>query len=95
MSRVERRIDSAKEEVNELEGVLAGALKPVRAAGDVMQRLQNRIGSLEPHPIVKRLPDWEFLIIVGGSVMSVAMVIVTVARALFYFFGRSKRGQTA
>ncbi len=80
-----------KEQVNELENSLSSLLTPVRPPSDVMQRLKERIGSLEPQRIAKRLSNWELSIITIGSVMSAAMVILTITRALFYFFGRHKR----
>ncbi|MBC8335895.1 MAG: hypothetical protein ISR59_07675 [Anaerolineales bacterium] len=94
MKRLEKRIESAKEQVDTLEKTLSGALKPVHPPADVIQRLKNRIGSLEPYHIAKRLTNWELWIITVGSVMSVAMVILTIARAIYYFFGR-QRGSTA
>lgn len=90
MKRLEKRIESAKEQVNTLEKTLSGTLKSVQPPADVMQRLKKRIGSLEPHHIAKRLTNWEVWIISVGSVMSVAMVILTIARAIYYFFGRRK-----
>ena len=91
MKRLKKRIELAKDQVDTLEKTLSGTLKPVHPPADVMQRLKNRIGSLEPHHIAKRLTNWELWIISVGSVMSVAMVILTIARAIFYFFRRSKR----
>ena len=78
-------------EVSDLESSLSGLLTPVRPPADVMQRLKMRIGSLEPHRIAKRISNWELSIITIGSVMSTAMVLLTLARAFFYFFGRYKR----
>jgi len=89
--KIEKSIESAKEQVGVLENYLSGALKPIRPPADVIQRLQERIGSLEPSHIAKRLSNWELSIIIIGSVMSSAMVILTVVRALFYFFGRRKK----
>jgi len=91
MKRLDKRIEAAKEQVNTIEKTLSGALKPIHPPTDVMQRLKNRIGSLEPHHIAKRLTNWELWIIAVGSVMSVAMVILTIARAIYYFFMRRKR----
>ncbi|MCF6277349.1 MAG: hypothetical protein L3J16_01165 [Anaerolineales bacterium] len=88
MRKMEKRIEGSGDQINMVEDYLAHTLKAVRPPGDVMQRLQERIGSLEPHLIVKRLSNWELVLIVTGSVMSAAVVILTVARALFYFFGR-------
>ncbi len=86
------RVDQTdKEEVSELENSLFGVLTPIRPPTDMMQRLRERIGSLEPHRIAKRISNWELTIIIVGSVMSVTMVILTTVRALFYFFNRSKR----
>ena len=82
---------SELEETDQLEKYLDSAMRSVRPPDDVMQRLRERIGSLEPNIIAKRLTNWEFSLILVGSVMSAAMVIVTIARALYYLFSRSKR----
>ncbi len=84
-----KKVDES--EVSELEKTLSSALKPLSPPIDVMQRLKKQIGSLEPHRFAKRISTWELSIITIGSVMSAAMVILTIARALFYFFGRKKR----
>ncbi len=82
---------SNTDKTNQIETYLDSAMKSVRPPEDVMQRLRQKIGSLEPHYIAKRISNIEFWIIIVGSVMSVAMVILTIARALFYFFGRNRR----
>lgn len=79
------------EDTNKLETYLDSTMRSVRPPDDVMKRLRDKIGSLEPNIIVNRLSNWEFTLIIVGSVMAVATVIVTIARALFYFVGRSKR----
>jgi len=38
--------------------------------------------------IVSRLQDWNRLFLVFGSVMSGMLIIITVARALYYLVGR-------
>ena len=91
MKKLEKRIELVKEQVGTLEDYLSGTLKPIRPPADVVQRLQKRIGILESSRIAKRLSNWELSIITVGSVMSAAMVILTIVRALFYFFGRHKR----
>ena len=82
---------SKSEDTNQIEAYLDNAMRSVRPPEDVMQRLRKKIGQLEPHVIAKRLSNWEFTLIIIGSVMSAAMVIVTIARALYYMFGRSER----
>ena len=89
--RIEKKYKAVKEEVSELESSLSGALQSIHPPNDVMQRLQERIGKLEPNRIAKRISTWELSIITAGAVMSVAMLILTVARALFYFFSPQKK----
>ena len=78
-------------ETDQLEKYLENTMRSVRPPDDVVQRLREKIGKLEPHIIAKRLTNWEFTLIIIGGVMSAAMVIVTIARAFYYFFGRNKR----
>jgi hypothetical protein len=80
-----------REEVSALENTLSGALTPVRPPDETLQRLREKIGSLESYRISKRLSNWELSIITAGSVLAVATVILTVTRALFYFYRRAHR----
>lgn len=82
---------SSVDKANQIESYLDHAMRSVRPPDEVVQRLRQRIGSLEPHIIAKRISNWELSIITIGSVMFAATVIVTIARAFFYFFGRGKR----
>ncbi len=91
MSRRQKLIDASKEHIGALEARLAGALQPVRPPREVVHRLRGRIRLPKPRLIARRLSDWEFVLIVTGSVMSVAVVILTAARALFHLFGRRGR----
>lgn len=84
--RIERKFDAAHDDIAKLEQSLSGALQSVTPPTDVMQRLQNKIGNLEPNYIAKRLTNWELWIITVGTVMSAAMVLITIARAFYYFF---------
>ena len=71
-----------------LEAHLAGTLKPVSPPLDVVQRLRERIRFPQPEEIVSRFRDWQRLFVVFSSVMSGMLVIITVARALYYLVGR-------
>ena len=73
-----------------LEAHLAGTLRPVAPPKDIVQRLRDRVRLPEREVIVNRLRDWKRLLLVFGSVMSGMVVIITVARALYYMFGRRK-----
>ena len=72
-----------------LEERLAGTLKPIRPSKDVVQRLRERIRMPDREEIQLRLGDWQRMFLVFGGVMSGMLVIITIARA-FYFFVRSR-----
>lgn len=73
-----------------LESRLARTLKPVTPPGDIIHRLRGRIQVQIPsrQEISLRLSDWRRLFMVFGGVMSGMVVLLTLARALYYFSGR-------
>jgi len=84
-----RRRTLSEDQIDALEAHLAGTLRPVTPPMDVVQRLRDRLSSLPSQEIVSRLrADWQRIFIVLGGVMSGFLVLVTVARALYYFVGR-------
>ena len=76
------------DQINALEAQLAGTLKPVTPPMDVVQRLRERIRLPQPEESVSRLQDWQRMFFVLGGVMSGMMVLITIARALYYLVGR-------
>ena len=77
------------DQIDALEAHLAGTLKPVTPPMDVLQRLRERMSTLPSQEIVSRLrSDWQRMFVVLGGVMSGMLVMITVARALYYFVGR-------
>ena len=68
-----------------LEERLAGTLKPIRPSSDVVQRLRERIRFPAPEEMALRLRDWQRMFLIFGGVMSGMLVIITIARAFFYF----------
>ena len=85
-----RHDKSSPENLESLEAHLAGTLRPVSPPKDIVQRLRDRIRLPEREVIVSRLRDWNRLFLVFASVMSGMVVIITIARALYYMFGRRK-----
>jgi len=73
-----------------LEAHLAGTLKPVTPPMDVVQRLRERIRFPQSREIVSRLRDWQRMFFVFGGVMSGLLVVITLARALYYLVGRKQ-----
>ena len=67
-----RKTTLSEDQINALEAQLAGTLRPVTPPVDVVQRLR----------------DWQRMFFVLGGVMSGMMVLITVARALYYLVGR-------
>lgn len=83
------RINTSNEELEMLETHLAGTLKRVAPPTDIVQRLRGRISMLPVREtITLRLQDWRTLFFVFGGVMSGMLLIVTVARAFYYFISR-------
>jgi len=72
----------------ELETRLSGTLKPIQPSSDIVQRLRDRIRFPSPEEIQMRLSDWRRMFLVLGGVMSGMLIIITIARAFFYFVGR-------
>ena len=87
-----RRNKSSLENLEYLEAHLAGTLLPVAPPKDLLQRLRDGIRLPERDVIVSRLRDWNRLFVVFGSVMSGMVVLITVARALYYLFWRRNMG---
>jgi hypothetical protein len=73
-----------------LEARLAGTLKPIRPSSDVAQRLRERLRFPAREEIVLRLSDWRKMFLVFGGVMSGILVVITLARAFFYFYSRKQ-----
>ena len=71
-----------------LEERLAGTLKPIRPSNDMVQRLRERLHFPAREEIVLRLSDWKRMFLVFGGVMSGLLLLITLARAFFYFVGR-------
>jgi hypothetical protein len=85
-----QRDKSTTEDLEALEAHLAGTLRPVTPPKDFVQRLRGRIRLPKGDVIVNRLRDWNRLFLVFGSVMSGMVIVITLARALYYMFGRRK-----
>lgn len=82
------KTELSDEQINALEEHLAGTLKPVTPPREVVTRLRERIHFPEPRMIVLRLREWQRMFLVFGGVMSGMLVLITVARALFYLVRR-------
>ena len=72
----------------DIEKRLSRTLKPVRPSRDIVMRLREKIHFPAPEEIRSRLQDWQRMFFVFGGVMSGLLVIMTIARALYYFVGR-------
>ncbi len=77
-----------EDQLNALEEHLAGTLKPITPPSELVVRMRNRVRMPQRHEIVSRIGDWQRLFLIFGGVMSGFVVMVTVARAFFYFYGR-------
>ncbi|HEY2980295.1 MAG TPA: hypothetical protein VGJ22_03865 [Anaerolineales bacterium] len=87
MDKIEN-ISENNEELDALEAHLAGTLRPVKPSRDLIVRLRGRLRMPQRSEIIIRLRDWRSLFLAFGGVMSALLVLITVARALYYLFGR-------
>jgi len=71
-----------------LEARLAGTLKPIQPSSDMVRRLRERIRFPAREEIALRLGEWKKMFLVFGGVMSGLLLVITLARAFFYFVGR-------
>lgn len=83
---------SDAERLKAIEAHLAGMLKPVTPSRELLQRLRRRVRIPQRSELAARLRDWDTLMIVLGGVLSGALVLLTVARAVFHLFGRRNVG---
>lgn len=88
MTKRKMETTQAEDQLYTLEEYLAGALKPITPPNDLVQRLRERIRFPQTEEIVSRLGNWRRLFLVYGGVMSGLLVIITVARAFFYFWSK-------
>lgn len=86
MARTKTTLSEAQ--VSALEAHLAGTLRPVTPPIDVVQRLRERVRFPQSEQIVSRLRDWQTMFLVLGGVMSGLLVVITIARALYYLVAR-------
>ena len=84
----ERRNGLEAEQIDEIEGRLAGTLRPVTMPEDFVTRLRSHIHVPERSDMVIRLYEWERLLVVFTGVLSGGVAILTVARAMYHLFGR-------
>lgn len=73
-----------------LETHLSGTLRPVAPPRDFAQRLRGRMRLPDRSIIVDRLRDWNRLFLVFGGMMSGILLVITIARGLFYLIARKK-----
>lgn len=85
-------INFTEQALDEIESHLAGTLKPVAPRTDFVQRLRGRIHLPPREEIAFRLSDWRNWLLAFGSVISGALIILTVTRAMFHLFGRRNIG---
>jgi hypothetical protein len=83
------------EMMNRLEKRLEGTLRPIAAPKDFVHGLRQRIHLPAPRLLARRLSNLEFVLIVVGGVMSLAVLIAALARALFHLLRRRGDGLAA
>jgi hypothetical protein len=83
-----KQTHTPEEDIQFLEAHLAGTLKPVAPPRKIIQRLNMRMRMPNREEINLRFSDWRRLVVVFGGVISGMLLLITVARALYYLAGR-------
>jgi len=83
-----KQTHTPEEDIQFLEAHLAGTLKPIAPSKEIIQRLRGRIQMPNREEIALRLTDWRRLFVVFGGVVSGMLVLITIARAFYFFAGR-------
>ncbi|MEW6240443.1 MAG: hypothetical protein AB1564_06505 [Chloroflexota bacterium] len=91
MARRKKTTTPPSESLEPLEAHLAGTLKPVRPPKEFVRGLRDRIRLPDARLVAERI-NWGSLVLAVGTVMSVAVLLLTLARALFHFFSRRGGG---
>jgi hypothetical protein len=81
-------MNAQERDFDALEGRLAGTLRPVSPPDEFVQRLRSRIHVPERGDLTVRLQAWVRAMVVFGGVMSGAVVVIAVLRALYHILGR-------
>ncbi len=74
------------EQINAIEGRLAGTLRRVTPPADFVTRLRGHIRLPERSQIVIRLQEWQRLGLAVGGVLSGAVLLLTFARTMYQLF---------
>lgn len=74
--------------LEDLESRLQRALQPIALSAEHLQRVRRRIRYPSQVRAAQRMFEWEFWFIIIGGVLTTFMLILTLARALFYLFGK-------
>ena len=88
MRKTRKETANKEDQLYALEEHLAGTLKPITPPSELVVRMRERIRLPQSEEIVSRIGNWQQLFLVFGGVMSGFVLVMTVARAFFYFFGR-------
>ena len=76
------------EQIDAIEGRLAGTLRRVAPPPGFVTRLRGHIHVPERSEIAIRLYEWERLLVIFAGILSGAVAVLTVARAMYHLFGR-------
>lgn len=75
---------------NPMEAELEAVLHPVRPSSRLIQTMRQRVNFRPPVEVARRLNDPPSLLLILGGVLSVSLLLITTARAIFYLTSRSK-----
>ncbi len=77
-------------DMNLFEARLEQAMRPVHPSSGFVTTMRKRINFKAPVEVAERISDQPSLLLILGGVLSVSLLIITAARAIFYLTNRAK-----
>ena len=87
-------VDASKAKIAMLENRLSGTLKPVSPRREFVHGLGNRIQTGKQANFVDRLPGWHYLAVLIAGLVSLAVLLAVVTRALLGLSRKRSPGET-
>ena len=81
---------NSDEDLHPFEARLKAVLQPVRPSSNYVNNIRRRINFKAPVEVAQHLRNRPSLLVILGGVLSVSLLIITAARAVFYLVNRSK-----
>ncbi len=89
-TKMKQFADASKEKFASLENQLSGVLKPIKPRKEFVHGVAQRIQTAPRATFVDRIANWHLLAMVIAGLISLAVFLAIVGRALFSLVGKKR-----